>query len=70
MSGTTPFRIEFSQSVPDIPDGDYTQDCIDAGTTFSLEGKGFRADNVPVESFVVKDGTLRVEGTVWADLGS
>lgn len=57
-----PFAV--SVKVPtDQPDGDYTQEFLDAGTTFtpSIPGMSFKGP-VPVEKGWVKDGVLHLEG--------
>lgn len=57
-------RFEVAVTIPaeGVPDGDYTQDFIDAGTTFTPEVPGMVFDPIPVESAEVEGGMLTVRG--------
>lgn len=55
------FEVSYDVPVDGVEDGDYTQDCLDAGTTFSLTG-AVQSTPIPVVSAIVKDGILTFKG--------
>lgn len=63
-----PLEISVTVGGFEKEDGDYTQECLDAGTTFTPTVPGMEFDPVPVTSFVVKDQVATVKGIVWVDL--
>lgn len=55
--------LHVSVPVPGMDDGDYTNDFLQAGTTFTIDGTA-RAEHVPVTLAVVRSEVLHLEGVV------
>lgn len=56
------FEVRITTPSLDVPDGDYTDECVECGTTFTAEAPGMVMESVPVEHAWVKDGVLTMIG--------
>jgi hypothetical protein len=55
------FEVSVTHTVTGFPDGDYTDDFVEAGTTMSVNG-AMQSDPIPIERAVIKDGKLTLTG--------
>jgi hypothetical protein len=55
------FKVRASAPT-EVPDGDYTSEFLEAGTTFTIGG-AINSDPIPVEKAWVENGKLHMEGT-------
>jgi hypothetical protein len=55
------FEVTVTVPTPDLPDGDYSLDCLDAGTTFTLDG-AVASDPIKVRTWRCINGKSVVTG--------
>jgi hypothetical protein len=58
------FLVEVRVAAPGFDDMDWTEPCLERGTTFNFDAPGMRADGIPVERAYVEDEMFVVVGRV------